>query len=58
MRQPPQSSRVIMVITIVSLATSFIGYGIAVFGQALAIAGFFTNVDWRWASLPAPMKST
>ena len=38
MRQPPQSTKVIVVITNVSLATSSIGYGIVVslFGQKQA----------------------
>ena len=53
MRQPPQISRVIVVITIVSLATSSIGCGIAVslFGQKQADRSqLLTNIVSSWAS--------
>ena len=53
MRQPPQSSRVIVAITIISFATSSIGYGITVslFGQKQADRSqLLTNIESSWAS--------
>ena len=40
-----------VVVTLLSLAKSFMGCGMsmALFGQALVIAGFLTNIDSRWA---------